>query len=100
MLDGDDYSVTDRLRELIFGDTLERLIPLKIINRGDTLTILDYRPTLTMFLTAVGFLILVIAFALLFFGIDRSASLTLIGLGVSAAFCGIFLFKGTIREIY
>jgi hypothetical protein len=98
--DNDDYSVFDRLWELTIGDRFESLVPLQIVNRGETLTIVDYRPTLIMFLTVMGFLILLVAFILVFFGIDRSAGIALVGLGASWAVCAIFLFKGTIREIY
>jgi len=92
-------SVSDRLSEMIW-DRLAFIAPVRIISRPETLTIVDYRPTLTMFLTAVGFVILAVSLVLLFFRFSTSFAT---GLWVLAAPClvsVIFLFRGTLREIY
>ena len=69
--DKDEESVFDRLWEMIGGGRIRErfgfMIPLWIIRRPETLTILDYRPTFLMFMTAVGFAALAILFVLFFF---------------------------------
>jgi hypothetical protein len=97
--DPDEESVYDRLWAQI-GDRFAFLVPLWVIRRPETLTILDYRPTLTMFLTLVGFVVLAIAFVLLFFNIDSGAAAALLTLGIPLAVCVFLLFRGTIREAY
>ncbi len=97
--DGEEESVFDRLWGLI-SERFDFIVPIWIIRRPETLTILDYRPTLTMFLTAAGFAVLAVSFVLLFFGFDTSISSGLWAIGVPAAVCVIFVFRGTIREAY
>lgn len=97
--DNDKESVYDRLWEQI-SDRFAFIAPLWIIRRPESLTIQDYRPTLTMFLTLVGFAILGVSFVLLFFKVDRAASLGLWAIGTPFAVSAIFLFRGTIREVY
>ncbi len=96
---GDEESVFDRLWEKI-RERFGFLIPLWIIRRPESLTIIDYRPTLLMFLTAAGFVALTVAFVLLLFQIDTVVSFGLWTIGIPAALCVIFLFRGTIREVY
>ena len=95
--DQDEESVFDRLGALI-SERFGSIIPLRVIARPESLTILDYRPTFTMFLTAVGFVVLALSFVLLFFKIDIAISLWAIG--IPAAACVVLLFRGTIREAY
>lgn len=97
--DEDEGSVFDRLGTMI-SDRFGFFIPLWIINRPESLTIIDYRPTFTMFLTFAGFVVLAISFVLVFLNIDTAASFGLWAMGIPAAACVIFLFRGTIREVY
>jgi hypothetical protein len=101
---GDEESVFDRLWEMIGGgkirDRFAFIIPLWIIRRPETLTILDYRPTFTMFLTFVGFAVLAVSFVLFFFKIDTDFSYVLWAIGAPAVVCLFLLFRGTIREVY
>lgn len=98
--DPDDYSPFERIWEM-FWDRFGFIIPLRIIRRPETLTIIDYRPTGMMFLTAAGFLGFASLFIFLFFKIDTVFDsfgfwtvgfFTLVCLGLS--------FRGTIRELY
>ncbi len=96
MLDDDDYSVTGRLWGKI-SDKFAYLVPLRIIRRPESLTILDYRPTFLMFLTVVGLIVLALSAVFIFFGYDASWLWVLGAPGV----VGLFLvFKGTLREVY
>jgi hypothetical protein len=95
----DDYSPFDRLWELI-GDRFAFISPLWVIRRPETLTIVDYRPTFTMFLTAAGIVVLAVSFVFLFFRMDIAIVSGLWTLSIPGLFCVIFLFKGTIRETY
>lgn len=97
--DPDNDSVFDRLSDQIW-DRFSFIFPLRIIQQPERVTILDYRPTLTMFLTAVGFLMVVISFPVMFFGMDIAITSGLWTIGVPFLICGIFLFRGTIRETY
>jgi hypothetical protein len=97
--DGDEESVFDRLGAMIW-DRVGSIIPLWIISRPESLTIIDYRPTLTMFLTLTGFVVLAISFVLIFLKIDMAVSSGLWAIGILAAACVVFLFRGTIREVY
>ena len=54
--DPDNESVSDRLSEAVW-DRLSFIFPLRIIKQPERVTILDYRPTLAMFLTGVGLLL-------------------------------------------
>ena len=99
MFGDDGESVFDRLGEMI-SESLGSLIPLWIIRRPETLSILDYRPTFVMAATVLGFVVLAASFVLLFFKIDRGASLALVALGAPAAACVFLVFRGTIREVY
>ena len=80
---GDEESVFDRLWGMIrekFGFIWDRfgfLIPLWIIRRPGSLIIIDYRPTLAMFLTVTGFVVLAISFVLIYFGIAPEFSYSL-----------------------
>lgn len=94
----DDYSVSDRLWAMI-SDKFGFFVPLLIIRRPESLTILDYRPTFTMFLTVAGFTLLALSFVFLYFGIGAAFSV-LLGVGAPAVVCAIFLFRGTIRGAY
>ncbi|HVF48338.1 MAG TPA: hypothetical protein VNA17_12290 [Pyrinomonadaceae bacterium] len=95
----DDYSVSERLWGMI-ADKLGFWAPILVIRRPESLTIIDYRPTGLMFLTALGFL----AFAGLFiFLLFKVGSYDYFGLWVIAGvavICFALLFWGTIREVY
>jgi hypothetical protein len=95
----DQESVFSRLGSMI-TDKFGFIAPLWIVNRPESLTIVDYRPTFTMFITVVGFAGLAIGLVLYFFKIDSAASFGLWALGLPAAACVVFLFRGTIRETY
>ena len=98
--DPDDESVFDRLWGMI-KHRFRYIIPLWVIKRPETLTILDYRPTLFMFLTAAGFLGFAVLFALFFVKVDTvvdSFGFWLIGI-FALAFLALS-FRGTIREVY
>jgi hypothetical protein len=102
---GDEETVFDRLWGMIrerFGGLIPfgRIVPLRIIKGAETLTIYDYRPTLTMFLTVAGLVVLAVSFVLLFFKIDNAIVSGLWAIAIPAAVCVIFLFRGTIREVY
>jgi tetratricopeptide (TPR) repeat protein len=83
--DEDDGSVFDRLGSML-SDKFGSLIPIWIIDRPETLTIIDCRPTFTMFLTAAGCLILAVSFVLVFFRIDTMDSFGLWAIGIPAAY--------------
>ena len=97
--DEDEESVYDRLWSLIC-EKFEFIAPVWIVRRPETLTILDYRPTFFMALTAAGFLILVISFVLLFLKIATAFSFGLWALAAPGIACAVLLFRGTIREAY
>jgi hypothetical protein len=97
--DPDERSVFERLWDQVF-DRFGYMIPLKIIKRPETLTILDYRPTLTMFLTVMGLVVLLVSFVLLFFNVDKAISFGLWAIAIPGLVCVIFLFRGTVREVY
>jgi hypothetical protein len=97
--DEDDESVFNRIGAMIW-DKFGFIAPLWIINRPESLTIVDYRPTFTMFLTFIGFVVLAISFVLIFLKIDTAFSFPLWVIGIPAAACVLFLFRGTIREVY
>jgi len=97
--DPDSYSPFERLWEAVV-DRISVIFPLFIIRQPERLIIQDYRPTLTMFLTAVGVLILGVSFVLLFFGADIAILSGLWTIAVPFIVLGFLLFKGTIREVY
>ena len=97
--DPDNESVSDRLSEAVF-DRLSFIFPLRIIKQPERVTILDYRPTLAMFLTGVGILLVALGFVVLFFGMDVAIMSGLWTIGIPFLVCVVFLFKGTIREAY
>lgn len=92
-------SVFDRLSDAVW-DRVSVIFPLRIIEQPERVTILDYRPTLTMFLTGVGVLLIALSFVFLFFGMDIAIFSGLWTIGIPFAFCVIYLFRGTIRETY
>ena len=96
--DHGEGSVFDRLSDLIW-DKFAVIAPVWIIDREETLSIIDYRPTLTMFLAMVAFVIVLLSSVLLFF---RYWELGLHLLALAAPFlvCVFFLFQGTLREVY
>ncbi len=96
MLGDHEESVFDKIWEMIIGK-FAFLFPLRIIRRPESLTILDYRPTLTMFLTAAGFAVVAISAVFIFFGYDASWLWTI---AVPGIICVVFIFKGTVREVY
>ena len=96
---GDEESVFDRLWRMIW-DRFDFLIPLRVIKGAQTLTIFDYRPTLLMFLTAAGFVVMAVFFGLILFNFGMEVPLGLFMTGMLAVACLFFLFRGTIREVY
>src|SRR3954462_4246694 len=96
--DHGDGSVFDRLSELIW-DKFAFIAPVWIIDREDTLTIVDYRPTMTMFLALVAFVIVLLSTVLLFFHY-WDLGFNLLALAAPFLVCVFFLFQGTVREIY
>ena len=97
--DPDNESVSDRLSEAVF-DRLSFIFPLQIIKQPERVTILDYRPTLAMFLTGLGILLVALGFVVLFFGMDVAIMSGLWTIGIPFLVGLVFLFKGTIRESY
>ena len=97
--DPDEESVFDRLWELI-AEKFAFIVPLRIIRRPESLTILDYRPTLFMFLTAAGFVVMAVLFVLFLFRFGTASSLALWAMGIPAVACLFLSFRGTIREAY
>jgi len=97
--DDDDEGVFGRLWGMV-ADRFGLFVPLWIIGRPETLTIVDYRPTMMMLLTAVGFLMLALSFVFLFFGMDLAITSGLWTIAIPFVVCAIYLFKGTIREVY
>ncbi|MCW5960541.1 MAG: hypothetical protein KIS76_10300 [Pyrinomonadaceae bacterium] len=97
--DGDEESVFDRL----WGHVSPRFgyfVPLWIVRRPETLSILDYRPTWFMFFTITGFLVFTILFILFLFNLLTVDPFVLWGVGILAAASLILSFRGTIREVY
>jgi hypothetical protein len=104
-MSGDEDSVFDRLWAMIseklgLSGRFAFLVPLWIARRPESLTILDYRPTFFMFLTAAGFAVFAVLFALFFFRFGTEDSLPLWATGIPAAVCFALSFRGTIREVY
>ncbi len=106
-MSGDEESVFDRLWEMIrerfriIDQLLGFIVPLRIIRRAETLTILDYRPTLLMFFTGAGFLFFAAGFFVLLFSFGITDPFILSVFGLIAVACAVlFLFRGTIREVY
>ena len=101
--DQDEESVFDRLWEMIGGGKIRErfafLIPLRIIRRPDSLTILDYRPTFLMFWVMVGFVVLAVLLVLFLFGLFADSYLLWL-IGIPSVACLFLLFRGTIREVY
>ncbi|HEX3100559.1 MAG TPA: hypothetical protein VHQ01_02145, partial [Pyrinomonadaceae bacterium] len=97
--DQDEESVFDRLWAMIW-DRFGFVTPLWTIQRPESLTILDYRPTFLMSLTAVGFVVLGVSIVFLFLKIATAFSLGLLVIAVPWAACAVLLFRGTIREVY
>ena len=102
---GDDESVFDRLWALIrerlgFDRFLGFIIPLQIIQRPESLTIFDYRPTIMMFLAGLTLAVLAVLSGILLYYSGPEISTGLVMLGLVAAPCLFFLFRGTIREVY
>lgn len=97
---GDEESVFERLWAMLIGDRFAFFVPLRIIRRPESLTILDYRPTFTMFVTVVGFVILAVSFVLIYLNVDSAISSGLWAIGAPAAVSVFFMFRGTIREVY
>ncbi len=84
----------------MFWEKFGFVTPLWIIRRPETLTITDYRPTLFMFLTAVGFVVMAVLFVLFFFKIGIADSFGLWAAAIFAVGCLVLSFRGTIREVY
>src|SRR4030095_4136092 len=97
--DPDSYSPFERLWEAVV-DRFSVIFPLFIVRQPERLIIQDYRPTLTMFLTGVGVLILGVSFVLLFFGMDIAILSGLWTIAIPFVVLGFLLFRGTIREVY
>jgi len=97
--DPDRYSPFERLWEAV-RERFSVIFPLRIIRQPERLTIMDYRPTLTMFLTAVGFVILGVSFVFFFFGMDITIASGLWTIAIPFVVFGFLLFRGTIREVY
>ena len=97
---GDEESVFDRLWAQLIGDRFGFLVPLWIARRPESLTILDYRPTVLGFFAAVGFVVLTVLFFLFLLKWDMGDSLGLWFTGIPALLCLAISLKGTIREAY
>jgi hypothetical protein len=98
--DSDDETVYDRLWGLI-AERFGFYAPVWIINRPETLTIADYRPTMLMLLAAAGFLGFSAVF--IFFIVKIGWIVDSFGfwaLGLFALVCLALSFSGTIREVY
>ena len=96
--DHGEGSVFDRLSDLIW-DKFAVIAPVWIIDREETLSIIDYRPTLTMFLTMFVFVIVLVSSILIFFRF-WDLGFNLLALAAPFLVCVFFLFQGTLREIY
>jgi hypothetical protein len=97
--DPDSQFPFERLWDAVV-DRVSVIFPLRIIRQPERLIIQDYRPTLTMFLTALGFVMLAVSFIPLYFGMDIAIVSGLWTLAIPMVVCGFLLFKGTIREVY
>ncbi len=97
---GDEESIFDRLWAQIVGDRFSFLVPLWIARRPESLTILDYRPTVLGFFAAVGFVVFTVLFFLFLFKFDMPDSYGLWFTGTPALVCLLLTLKGTIREAY
>lgn len=95
----DEESVFDRLWAQISG-RFGFIAPVWVIDRPESLTIVDYRPTLLMFLTAAGFVGLTVLFFLFLFWFRQPDSYGLWLTGIPALVCLGLLFRGTLRETY
>lgn len=97
--DPDAGSVTERLSDLIW-ERFGFLAPVWVVKRPETLTIVDYRPTLMMFLSVAGFLFFGAAFIFLFIKFGMIDSFGFWAVALIAAVFFILSFRGTIRETY
>ena len=98
-LGDDDYSPFEGIWAMV-RERFGYLVPLWIARQPERLTILDYRPTFAMFLTAVGFLLVVASLPLLYFGVGWDWVSGLWTLAAPGLACFFLLFRGTIREAY
>jgi len=100
-MNGDDEeSVFDRLWAQLIGDKFGFLVPLWIARRPESLTILDYRPTMFMFATTTGFIIFAVLFGFYFYRFGTAETIGLWATGIPALVCFVLTFRGTIREAY
>jgi len=98
--DPDDYSSFERIWQMVW-ERFGFIIPLRIIDRPETLTIIDYRPTGMMFLTVAGFTLLGALFIFFLLKIECAVdSFGIWALGIFALICLGLSFSGTIREVY
>ena len=97
--DSDNESVFDRLGDLLW-EKFGFITPLWIISRPESLTIIDYRPTWLMFLSAAGFGGFTAVFVFFFFKIGIVDSFGFWAIGLFAVVCLVLSFRGTIREVY
>ena len=99
-MNGDEYSVFDRLWAQLIGDRFGFLVPLWIARRPDYLIIMDYRPTVLGFFAAMGCVVLTVLFFLFLFVWEMPDSYGLWFTGIPALVCLAITLKGTIREAY
>lgn len=99
MLDDEGYSPFEGIWKW-FREKFGFLIPLRIIRRPESLTIFDYRPTFIMFLAMAFALFLVTSLILLIFKFELIDSFAIWAIGLFLVGCVVFMFRGTIREVY
>lgn len=99
MLDDDDDGVSGQLWGMI-ADNIGFMAPVLVIDRPESLTVLDYRPNLMMLLSAAGFLVFagLFGWSLMTLGLD--VPIALWATGIPAVICLVLTFRGTIREVY
>lgn len=95
----EEESVFDRLWDRVI-EPFNFIAPVFIVKQPESLTIVDYRPTLMMFLTALGLLGSVSGFAYFLIKYGFSDSLLLWVTAIPAVVCAALMFRGTIREYY
>jgi len=101
LMNGDDEeSVFDRLWAQLIGDKFGFLVPLWIARRPESLTILDYRPTMFMFATTTGFILFAVLFGFYFYRFGTAETIGLWATGIPALVWFVLTFRGTIREAY
>lgn len=83
-------------------DMLSVAVPVRVIERPESLTIMDYRPTWVMALAGGGFMVMLGLFVFFAINLEHVGydPFPLFAFGLLAAGCLIFALRGSLREVY